>query len=315
LENFILSSIILFIQSKKKKTVMSLRKWWIVILSLTIIQLNQCLVNGSLITQASYPPTELELISGRASFTKYDWAKVILNIYFRYQLPGESSSNSTNTTTPFPPPDPYFPQCERINGTGSTFNETIAALNVTFSNGSSIEVNGTSFPGCFVIPYQMYSSVFFPKVDYFAALKVSESYKSLIKYGDVLIEIEVNGVKSSQRIYRDPTRNGFFVGTFAASITIDEGSLMSIDWDSYNCELCNVSKTTGHRECMNGGDCVNEDSSDLATDLYIFLAWVGTDSISEPCQSLNYLPSKFQDFTVQPIFNSVYATAVSTFIP
>lgn len=64
---------------------------------------------------------------------------------------------------------------------------------------------------------------------------------------------------------------------------------------------------------MNGGDCASEDASTSHSDIYILLAWIGNDKDGQACSSLNFLPSKFQQYTVQPIYNAVYSTVSSTF--
>lgn len=174
-------------------------------------------VESALISNGNYPPSDLPNIASQSSFAKYDWAKVIVNIYFRFQTPAPTSSSNT-TTEPAPTPPPYFPQCEYINATGSTFNDTIPGLNITLANGTNFEVNGTSYPGCFETPYETNSSVFFPKVDNFAGLKIARTYDNFVSWTDVLIEIEFMGVKSSQRGYRDSSRSGFYVGKKKCSL-------------------------------------------------------------------------------------------------
>jgi len=154
---------------------------------------------------------------------------------------------------------------------------------------------------------------FFPLVDYFAALKISGSYYFLKNYTDVQLTMEISGVTSDFRVYRLPTLPIFFVPTYGMAINLDSGNVTGLSWDNYECSLCNKSVATGEVECFNGGDCVGEDGTDSPSDVYIYLAWDGTDLNGDNCQTLNYLPSQFAQYSVTPVFNAATSLATTSF--
>jgi len=132
--------------------------------------------NGALISQSEYPPVvNAGDIAAQKDFTKYEWAKAIVNIYYRFP----KNTPAPPGVTPAPTPVPVtIVSCEFINETINV-NETVLSLNVTYSNGTIEVLTGqnTTIAGCpgFPTPYHVKSVVFFPKVDYFAALKVADS--------------------------------------------------------------------------------------------------------------------------------------------
>lgn len=150
----------------------------LIVIGISFISLS----NGALITQSEYPPTvQAADISAQTTFTKYDWSKVIVNIYYRY--PKATPAPPANATLAPTPAPITITNCtffnETING-----NETIISLHVDYSNGTSVDLSGqnTTISGCpgTETPYNVRSVVFFPKVDYFAALKVGFSKFSFV---------------------------------------------------------------------------------------------------------------------------------------
>jgi len=68
---------------------------------------------------------------------------------------------------------------------------------------------------------------------------------------DVKISVEVGGVVSENRTYRDPTIVGLFVPTFGVAVNLNDGLVTAISWDSVDCELCNVSKVKNFNSFLN----------------------------------------------------------------
>lgn len=137
---------------------------------------------------------------------------------------------------------------------------------------------------------QPFDSIFFPKVDQFALLRVNHTRGLVGLNVTVRAWIEIGGNKSESRIM---ISNNYVVGSRSIVISLNSGNITSIDWDD-TCSGCRSDA------CLDGACAIDSDSIDppcgdekeLEMDpcrcgIKIYLVWVGTDINGKPMKSIS----------------------------
>jgi len=260
-----------------------------------------------------YPPGTPSSYIGQTTFTKYDTAQVIIWSY-AYNLkptPPPTPPPSNNTTpTPAPTPEPTpepTPQPTPEPTPAPTPEPTPEGFNGTVAppqNFTATPNTTTPFP-----PF-VQGAVFWPLVDVFASCAIDGSYSTFMAYEKVLLQVQIGGVLSPMIIYRTGSTFGTSMGI---GVTVDSGTITSLDWDTADCSIC---ESESDHTCIQESDqsvCAATDGSGLSIGVYIFIGWTGTDSNGENLVTTSYLPSQFQQYSVQGVWNAASNLADTSF--
>jgi hypothetical protein len=236
-----------------------------------------------------YPPSNVADIGQLTTHKKYSSAEVLL---FTYSAPfNETQENSTATPAPTPEPTPSLPPCttaDPANATNCTHPTTpppkpYLKQGAAFYPWVDIFV-GLTIPGCKNgESCKRFFSSFFSKTSHF--FYISAAYAQFRNFTEVGIELQIGNITSPRINYRES--HSLHASSLAAAVNMADGVITSIEWDSIKCDLCD------EQRCINSGaTCANEDGAAGAdgslqqAPIYIYIAWVGTDSTGSPCQSL-----------------------------
>lgn len=82
------------------------------------------------------------------------------------------------------------------------------------------------------------------------------------EYDDAYISVEVAGVFSDTRVYRESLKPTVFVGAFTILIRMVEGNVTEVSWDESDCSECSIDNCVGTHNC---GIAIS-DANNCATD-------------------------------------------------
>jgi len=177
-------------------------------------------------------------------------------------------------------------------------------------NGTNITSTPTTFTNNGTYPTPMFKSTYFPTVDDYSSLSVPDTGLRWRDRDEVVIWVELGGVKSEMRHYKSPYSPDLFRGSFTLLVTLDQGKIFSLTWDDDKCKQCTDSEciyedtdtTTDRKTCglkySDTGDC----SDSKYCNLQVMLAWQGKDTRGTYCTSAGLVPSKADQWSIYPVY-------------
>jgi len=170
---------------------------------------------------------------------------------------------------------------------------------------------------------------FVPSVDLFSEMIItnSGSYYKNLSASISAVQIEVEGVTSQgvivseKRFYIDLENTPLsFVGFFTAIVQINNGVMERIYWDD-GCGECDQTTSITEQRCIADKNCgilYDGDGLDCTVpgncDISVYLAWIGTDNSGVPMNSISSIPSRFSEFSFNPVYKAAAGVSEQYFI-
>ena len=219
-------------------------------------------------------------------------------------------------------------KCEKIEGNSEPINTTEYECQ-EFNETIELEI-GNEIILCIHIPELRKKVPFKIKVDEYSLLTINQGFSFFSeKLNETHFIAQIGNITSSYpsvknffilfhfQLYLNKTEDNLIVPIFNIVIKINKGYITEIFWDHqcYGCDnskclsitsnYINSNETIEYKNCK---ETYEDDSDDPKNDPKFYITWFGTDKHKRQMKSSNLAISKFKQYSVKDLYESVKET-------